>query len=54
MAFFLYIKAVSLYLILKSKLMSENLILILAILISGSIGAYIGITIIKLKNKGIT
>jgi DNA recombination protein RmuC len=31
--------------------MSENLILILAILISGSIGAYLGMTITKLKSK---
>lgn len=34
--------------------MGDNLILILAILISGGIGAYIGMTITKLKNKGLT
>jgi DNA recombination protein RmuC len=32
--------------------MNDNLILILAILISGGIGAYIGMTITKLKSKG--
>ena len=32
--------------------MSDNLILIIGILISGCIGAYIGMTISKLKNKG--
>ena len=31
--------------------MNENLILILAILVSGGIGAYLGMTITKLKNK---
>ena len=31
--------------------MNDNLILILAILVSGSIGAYIGMTITKLKSK---
>ncbi len=31
--------------------MNDNLILILAILISGGIGAYIGMTITKLKSK---
>ncbi|TYA55976.1 DNA recombination protein RmuC [Formosa maritima] len=32
--------------------MNDNLILILVILISGGIGAYLGMTITKLKNKG--
>jgi len=34
--------------------MNDNLILIITILISAGIGAYIGTTIIKLKNKGLT
>ncbi len=33
--------------------MNDNIILILSIIIAGAIGAYIGITIIKLKNKGL-
>ena len=32
--------------------MSENLILIISILISAAIGGYIGMTIAKLKSKG--
>jgi len=34
--------------------MNDNLILVIGILISGGIGTYIGITYIKLKNKGLT
>ncbi len=52
MAFFLYIKAVSLYLINSYHKMNDNLIpIVLAIFAFGGIGFFLGMHLNKLKNK---